>query len=81
MSRVYGLFSEKLTQPAFRGQPSQIPRSLFRRGLFAGIQQRARVASTIGSEVSASPRSEDSKYCLKNSAVINAIARDQGCAT
>ena len=82
MSRVHILSAEELMQPVFAGSGrrsldlgSDADFSPEFCSVPAAIRSRPGVRS-----LSCSP-SEDNKYCLKNSAVINAIARDQGCAT
>jgi hypothetical protein len=80
MSRVQILSAEELMQPVFAGSGRRfldlgsdadfLPEFC---SVPAAIRSRPGVRSLTRSP------SEDKKYCLKNSAVINAAAWDEGC--
>ena len=82
MSRVHFFSAEVLMQSAFAGSG--------RRSLYLGSDAdfspefcsvRAAIRSRPGVRSLTRSPSEEKKYCLRNSAVINAIACDQGCDT
>jgi hypothetical protein len=82
MSRVHFFSAEELMQPAFAGSRR---RSLDLRSEADLSSESCSAPAAIRSRPGGRPltrsASAEKKYCLKNSAVIDAIACDQGCTT